>query len=159
MIKRWGVHRGYVMPEGHEAVTTTAVTGMEALCMPYIEMWYHTALLTADPGLLEVREEAATLTELGPTLTLPEGTLRVAAVKLKGWKRCATITTEGSALADRQASGLTAGTRSRPVAVYCPRQQSLSLYPAPKAGDELETLGLIGRYDDKYHFDESLLPQ
>ena len=125
-----------------------------------MDAWYAEALEVAPPALLAPEDGTqleATIVAGGLRVELPEGTVRVIAAQLSGWKvAVCEVVTPDSPRALMQLCELTRACEDEPVAVFDRSGRSLVLYPAD-ARSSLVRLELVVRREGTYSFDRALL--
>ena len=160
MLDEWRRMRG-MMPlrDDMDYVRTDGIDFSSRL-KAEMDAWYAEVLEEAPPALLapvdgtglEVAVDSG-----GLRVELPEGTVRVLAARLSGWKAMVCdVVAPGSPRALMQLSELTRACVSEPVAVFDRADRSLTLYPAT-SGSSLVRLDLVIRRDGEYSFDRALL--
>lgn len=162
MLRLWRCRQG-MMPlrddTGDGAVRTEGLDFTSRL-LAEMDLWYVTQLARAPVELLasdDYHHLTATAGEGGLTVKLPEGTFRVARVRLSGWKGTPALTDDpDSPLARCQRHELTGACAEAPVAVLDRAAGELRLYPGGD-GDTLAELRLVVRQPDVYAFDRALL--
>ena len=160
MLDAWRRLRGMTpLRDDLNAVRTDGIDFSSRL-KAEMDAWYAEALEEAPPSLLAPEEgtELPVAVDRGAMrVELPEGTVRVLAVRLSGWNTAVSETVApGSPAALMQLSEFTRACVDEPVAVFDRAGRSLLLYPAVP-GSTLERLSLVVRREGEYSFDRALL--
>ncbi len=163
MLARWRLHRGYDIPHHDASVGRSDGIDLDSILEAEMDEWYRNLLLTAPLGLLAPVEKAGIIAVPGQgsvrmRLHLGETAVRIAAVRLSGWRCTATVVSDPlSPAAMRQLHPFTRASADAPVAVFDPLGHTLDLYPYHSGTDKLETLRVVERCADTYSFDSSAL--
>lgn len=162
MLSRWRLHSGYDIP--HNGVTLSRTDGidLDSILASRMDDWYTRLLLMAPLHYLAPAEKASdtllsSVTGGGMRISLGSSAVRIAAVRLSGWRAAARILTDPSSPeAVRQLHPFTRATADAPVALFDPASHILRLYPCTSS-DILVTLKVVEQKPDLYTFDSSAL--
>ncbi len=162
MLACWRLHSGYDIPHAGVTVTRTDGIDLDSILASRMDAWYTDLLLTAPLHHLSPVEKASdsllsSVSGGGMRIHLGSSALRIASVRLSGWRAAARVLTDPSSPeALRQLHPFTRAGADSPVAVFDPSSRILRLYPCTSS-DTLVTLKVIEQKPDVYTFDSSAL--